>query len=87
MHCAYVGGAFGGKDGTIDQLYAALAGLFSPGRPVRLANDRFDQFHSAFMRHAVMVRSRIHRPRQRPDHAFVSDQELDGGGLADLSAR
>src|SRR3954447_26418237 len=43
-YCADVGGAFGGKDHTIYPLYVALAALFSPGRPVRLANDRFDQF-------------------------------------------
>src|SRR6266478_487717 len=50
-HCAYVGGAFGGKDHTIYQLYVALAGLFSPDRPVRLANDRFDQFQFGIKRH------------------------------------
>ena len=80
-HCADVGGAFGGKDHTIYQLYVALAGLFSPNRPVRLANDRFDQFQFGIKRHAVAVRSRMavdrssgritafaadpHRPRAR----------------------
>ena len=32
-HCAYLGGAFGGKDHSIYPLYVALAGLFSPGAP------------------------------------------------------
>ena len=87
MHCAYVGGAFGGKDHTIYQLYVALAGLFSPSRPVRLANDRFDQFQFGIKRHAVAVRSRMAIDRSSGRiTAFVADQELDGGGLANLSA-
>jgi CO/xanthine dehydrogenase Mo-binding subunit len=86
-HCAYVGGAFGGKDHTIYQLYVALAGLFLPGRPVRLANDRFDQFQFGIKRHAVAMRSRmvVERTSGRIA-AFVADQNLDGGGLANLSA-
>ena len=86
-HCAYVGGAFGGKDHTIFQLYVALAGLFSPDRPVRLANDRFDQFQFGIKRHAVRTHSRmaIDRSTGRIE-AFAADQDLDGGGLANLSA-
>lgn len=86
-HCAYVGGAFGGKDHTIYQLYVALAGLFSPDRPVRLANDQFDQFQFGIKRHAVTMRSRmvVERTSGRIT-AFVADQDLDGGGLANLSA-
>jgi CO/xanthine dehydrogenase Mo-binding subunit len=86
-HCASVGGAFGGKDHTIYPLYVALAGLFSPGRPVRLANDRFDQFQFGIKRHAVGLRTRmtVDRASSRIT-AFVSDQDLDGGGLANLSA-
>ena len=69
------------------QLYVALAGLFSPGRPVRLANDRFDQFQFGIKRHA-----RRHARRMAVDRAsgritaFAADQDLDGGGLANLSA-
>src|SRR5262245_5352914 len=86
-HCAYVGGAFGGKDHTIYQLYVALAGLFSPDRPVRLANDRYDQFQFGIKRHAVGTRSRMAVDRTTGRIvAFASDQDLDGGGLANLSA-
>jgi CO/xanthine dehydrogenase Mo-binding subunit len=86
-HCAYVGGAFGGKDHTIYQLYVALAGLFSPDRPVRLANDRFDQFQFGIKRHAVGTRSRMAVDRTSGRiTAFAADQDLDGGGLANLSA-
>ena len=86
-HCAYVGGAFGGKDHTIYQLYVALAGLFSPDRPVRLANDRFDQFQFGIKRHAVATKSRMCVDRNSGRiTAFAADQDLDGGGLANLSA-
>jgi CO/xanthine dehydrogenase Mo-binding subunit len=86
-HCAHVGGAFGGKDHTIYPLYVALAGLFSPDHPVRLANDRYDQFQFGIKRHAVTVRSRLAVDRASGRiTAFVSDQDLDGGGLANLSA-
>src|ERR687896_586619 len=40
----YVGGGFGGRDHTPFPLYVALAGICFPGRPVRLAHDRFQQF-------------------------------------------
>jgi CO/xanthine dehydrogenase Mo-binding subunit len=86
-HCADLGGAFGGKDHTIYQLYVALAGLFAPDHPVRLANDRFDQFQFGIKRHAVAMRSRMLVERSSGRiAAFAADQDLDGGGLANLSA-
>jgi CO/xanthine dehydrogenase Mo-binding subunit len=86
-HCAYVGGGFGGKDHTIFPLYVAMAGLFSPGRPVRLANDRFDQFQFGIKRHAVRTHTRMAIDRATGRiAAFTADQDLDGGGLANLSA-
>jgi CO/xanthine dehydrogenase Mo-binding subunit len=41
---AYVGGGFGGRDHTPFPLYVALAAMFFPGRAVRLAHDRYQQF-------------------------------------------
>ena len=53
---------------------------------MRLANDRFDQFQFGIKRHAVAVRSRMAIDRSSGRiTAFVADQELDGGGLANLS--
>src|SRR5262249_53112236 len=43
---AYCGGAFGGRDQTPFPLYVALGAMFFPDRPVRLANDRSEQFQS-----------------------------------------
>ena len=86
-HFAYVGGAFGGKDHTIYPLYVALAGIFSPGRPVRLASDRFEQFQFGIKRHAFAMRNRMAVDRGSGKIvAFAASQDLDGGGLANLSA-
>lgn len=86
-HCAYVGGGFGGRDFSIFPLYAALAALFSPERPVRLANNRYDQFQFGLKRHAFNIRSRIAVDKASGRiTAFTSDQDLDGGGLANLSS-
>ena len=56
---AYLGGGFGGRDHTPFPLYVALAAMFFPGRPVRLAHDRYQQFQAGIKRHAFKMRSRI----------------------------
>ena len=58
-HFAYFGGGFGGRDHTPFPLYVALAAMFFPGRPVRLALDRYQQFQSGIKRHAFKMRTRI----------------------------
>ena len=66
---------------------SAIAALFSPGKPVRLANNRTDQFQFGIKRHAFGIRSQIAVDRASGKiTAFASDQDLDGGGLANLSA-
>ncbi|MEP9347449.1 molybdopterin cofactor-binding domain-containing protein [Xanthobacter sp. KR7-225] len=86
-HFAYLGGGFGGRDHTPFPLYLALAAMFLPGRPVRLAQDRFQQFQGGIKRHAFEIRSQI--AVDRPSgmiQAFAADHVLDGGGLANYSA-
>jgi CO/xanthine dehydrogenase Mo-binding subunit len=86
-HFAYVGGGFGGRDHTIMPLYIALAAMFLPDRPVRLANNRYEQFQSGIKRHAFRMRSRIGISRATGRMtAFAADHVLDGGGLANFSA-
>lgn len=83
----YLGGGFGGKDHTPFPLYVALAALFLPGKPVRLAHDRFQQFQGGIKRHAFAIRSRIGIDRASGKIvAFAGDHVLDGGGLANYSA-
>lgn len=82
-----MGGGFGGRDHTPFPLYVALAGLFQPGRPVRLAHDRFQQFQGGIKRHAFKMRTRIGVERASGKMiAFAADHDLDGGGLANYSA-
>ena len=85
-HFAYVGGGFGGRDHTPFPLYVALAALFLPGRPVRLAHDRYQQFQGGIKRHAFKIDSRIGVERASGRiTAFAADHVLDGGGLANYS--
>ena len=84
---AYMGGGFGGRDHTPFPLYVALAAMFFPGRPVRLAHDRYQQFQGGIKRHAFKMRTRIGVDRASGKiTAFAADHVLDGGGLANFSA-
>ena len=83
----YMGGGFGGRDHTPFVLYVALAAMFFPGHPVRLAHDRYQQFQAGIKRHAFKMRSRIGVDRRSGKIlAFAADHILDGGGLANFSA-
>jgi CO/xanthine dehydrogenase Mo-binding subunit len=82
----YVGGGFGGRDHTPFVLYVALAAMFLPGKPVRLAHDRYQQFQGGIKRHPFKMRSRIGIDRATGKIlAFAGDHVLDGGGLANFS--
>lgn len=84
---AYIGGGFGGRDHTPLPLYIALAAMFYPGRPVRLANDRFEQFQSGIKRHPFKMHTWMGFDRKTGEiRAFAADHVLDGGGLANFSA-
>jgi len=85
-HFAYVGGGFGGRDHTPFPLYVALAAMFFPGRPVRVAHDRYQQFQGGIKRHPIKMHSRIGVDRRTGKiTAFAADHVLDGGGLANFS--
>ena len=84
---AYMGGAFGGRDHTPFPLYVALAAMFLPGRPVRLAHDRYQQFQAGIKRHRFNMHTRIGVDRTTGKiSAFAADHVLDGGGLANFSS-
>jgi CO/xanthine dehydrogenase Mo-binding subunit len=87
-HFAYLGGGFGGRDHTIMPLYIALAAMFFPDRPVRLGNNRYEQFQSGVKRAVFKMRSRIGIDRTTSRiRAFAADHILIGGGLANFSAQ
>jgi CO/xanthine dehydrogenase Mo-binding subunit len=82
----YIGGGFGGRDHTPFPLYVALAAMFFPGRAVRLAHDRFQQFQAGIKRHAFDIRSQIGVDRSSGMiTAFAADHVLDGGGMMNYS--
>jgi CO/xanthine dehydrogenase Mo-binding subunit len=84
---AYVGGGFGGRDHTPFPLYVALAAMFFPGRSVRLAHNRYQQFQGGIKRHAFKIRTSIGVDRASGKMlVFAADHLLDGGGLANYSA-
>ena len=84
---AYCGGGFGGRDYTPFPLYVAMAAMFFSNRPVRLANNRIEQFQSGIKRHAFKIRMRIGVDRATGKMVgFAADHALDGGGLANFSA-
>lgn len=56
VRAPYLGGGFGGKDGSTVQCLLALAALHAGGRPVRLAWDREESILAGYKRHAVRLR-------------------------------
>src|SRR6185437_1159695 len=83
---AYMGGGFGGRYFTPFPLYVALAAMFLPDRPIRLAHDRCQQFQGGIKRHAFKMHTQIGVERATGRMvAFAADHALDGGGLANYS--
>jgi CO/xanthine dehydrogenase Mo-binding subunit len=86
MQFAYMGGSFGGRDHTPFPLYVTLAAMFFPGHPVRLANDRYEQFQSGIKRHAFSTHTRMGVDRATAKiFAFAADHVLHAGGLMNFS--
>jgi len=85
MHPGYTVG-YGSKDHNIFVYYAALAALYGNGVPVRLANDRYEQFQSGIKRHPFDIRYQLAVDKQ--DYSFKifrADMTVDGGGRINYS--
>ncbi|MFO7597242.1 MAG: xanthine dehydrogenase family protein molybdopterin-binding subunit [Desulfocurvibacter africanus] len=52
----YLGGGFGGKDGSTVQCLLGLAAMHAGGRPVKMCWDREESFLAGYTRHAVRMR-------------------------------
>ncbi|MFP3631552.1 molybdopterin cofactor-binding domain-containing protein, partial [Burkholderia sp. SIMBA_045] len=66
--------------------YAALAALYGAGVPVRLANDRYEQFQSGIKRHPFDIRYQL--AVDKTDHSFKifrAEMSVDGGGRVNYS--
>ncbi|HEY8567857.1 xanthine dehydrogenase family protein molybdopterin-binding subunit [Microbulbifer sp.] len=86
VHSSVVGGGFGGKDHTIFPYYGLVAGLFGSA-PVRLANNRFEQFQSGFKRHPFHMRNTLAVDKKSGKfQALISEMQVDGGGRQNFSA-
>lgn len=83
--CSTVG--FGSKDHTIFPYYALVSALYGQGQPMRLANDRFEQFQSSLKRHAFDMKYQLAVDRKTHlIQAATGDFQANGGGRANLSA-
>ena len=77
---------YGTKDHSIFPFFCVVAGLYGEGRPVRLANDRYEQFQMGLKRHAfwmdnvLVVDRATHKFRAMTGHF-----KNDGGGRANFS--
>ena len=86
IHPGYTVG-YGSKDHNIFVYYAALAALYGEGVPVRLANDRYEQFQSGIKRHAFDIHYQLAVDKKDLGfRIFRAEMSLDGGGRANYSA-
>ncbi|MBF6022619.1 xanthine dehydrogenase family protein molybdopterin-binding subunit [Lysobacter niastensis] len=85
LHPCYTVG-YGSKDHNPFPFYALMAGLYGDGRPVRLANDRYEQFQSSLKRHSFRIRYRIAVDRASGKFdIFQGTMHGDGGGRQNFS--
>jgi CO/xanthine dehydrogenase Mo-binding subunit len=82
--CFTVG--YGSKDHAPMPYYGLLAALYGDGRPVRLANDRFDQFQAGLKRHQFSMRYTVGVDRRTGlMQSFQAGIVANGGGRANCS--
>ncbi len=82
--CFTVG--YGSKDHSPMPYYGLLAARYGDGRPVRLANDRFDQFQAGLKRHQFSMRYAIGVDRRSGLlQSFQAGIVANGGGRANCS--
>ncbi|MDR5860904.1 xanthine dehydrogenase family protein molybdopterin-binding subunit [Halomonas eurihalina] len=86
VHPGYTVG-YGSKDHNIFVYYAVIAALYGDGHPVRLANDRFEQFQSGIKRHPFDMDYRLAVDRDSLKfQIFRAHMDVNGGGRANYSA-
>lgn len=82
--CSTVG--FGSKIHSNFPFYGIVAALYGDGRPVRLANDRYEHFQTSLKRHAFRMRYRIAVDRKSGLlQSFQGSFEANGGGRCNLT--
>src|SRR3984893_14151124 len=82
--CFTVG--YGSKDHCAMPYYGLVAAVYGDGRPVRLANDRFDQFQTGLKRHQFSMRYTMAVERRSGlMQSFRAGIVANGGGRANCS--
>lgn len=77
---------YGTKDHSIFPFFCVVAGLYGEGRPVRLANDRYEHFQMALKRHAFWMDNALLIDRKTGKfRAMTGHFRNDGGGRANFS--
>ncbi|WP_028629668.1 xanthine dehydrogenase family protein molybdopterin-binding subunit [Metapseudomonas resinovorans] len=85
MHPGYTVG-YGSKDNNIFVFYAALAAIYGDGVPVRLANDRYEQFQSGIKRHPFDMHYQLAVKKDDLSfQIFRAHMDVDGGGRINYS--
>lgn len=84
VRAPYLGGGFGGKDGSTVQCLLGLAALHAKGRPVRLAWDREESILAGYKRHAVRLRYTVGAEKDGTLLALSCRLVYDTGAYAHL---
>lgn len=85
IHPCYTVG-YGSKDHFNVPFYGLVCAMYADGRPVRLANDRYEQFQTSLKRHAFRMNYRIAVDKKTGLlQSFKAEMEADGGGRCNFS--
>ncbi|HBO82481.1 MAG TPA: aldehyde oxidase, partial [Cupriavidus sp.] len=85
LHPTYTVG-YGSKDHYNFPFYGLVTALYAGSKPVRLANDRYEQFQTALKRHAFKMHYRIAVDKETGLlQSFQGDFEANGGGRMNFS--
>ncbi|MBV8271036.1 MAG: xanthine dehydrogenase family protein molybdopterin-binding subunit, partial [Cupriavidus sp.] len=85
LHPTYTVG-YGSKDHYNFPFYGLVTALYAGAKPVRLANDRYEQFQTALKRHAFKMHYRIAVDKETGLlQSFQGDFEANGGGRMNFS--
>lgn len=77
---------YGSKDYSVFPYYAIAACLYSGGIPVRVANDRYEQFQLGMKRHSIAMDVTITADRQTGQFEILKGfYNCNGGGRENLS--
>lgn len=85
LHPCYTVG-YGSKDHCNFPYYGAVAALYGDGYPVRLANDRYEQFQTGLKRHAFDLNYTIAVDKRSGEmQSFFGEMTANGGGRSNFT--